>query len=147
MALSVKAGMWLVTQDDTFWQQYKGPPATVTADPLRSVRALHTVKLTEAVSLAIEEQEEAVQASQELADAKEEGRPPKTWARRGIRYAAQTLMNGPWQALRWWRPRACTGRFGRHPCRSGPHNLGAPYRMGLDTGSSALATQAGGRTR
>ena len=91
-----------MTQDDTFWQQYKGPPTTVTADPLRSVRALPTVKLTEAVSLAREvQQEEAVQASQELADAKEEGRPPKTWARRGIRYAAPTLMNGPWQALRW----------------------------------------------
>ena len=103
LALSVKSGTWPVTQDDTFWQQYKGLPATVTADPLCSVRASHTVKLKEAVSLAIEEQEEAAQASQELADAKEEGRPPKTWACRGIRYAAPTLMNGPWQALRWWR--------------------------------------------
>jgi hypothetical protein len=32
LVLSVKAGTWPVTQDDTFWQQYKGPPATVTAD-------------------------------------------------------------------------------------------------------------------
>ena len=37
LELSVKAGTWPVTQDDTFWQQYKAPPATVTADPLRSI--------------------------------------------------------------------------------------------------------------
>ena len=104
IALSIKAGTWPVTLDEQFWQHLAATPDSVSADPLRSLRATNTTSIDEAVSLAMETHEEEEQAAQELAEVEEESRPPKTWTRRGTRYAAPTLMNGPWRALRWWRP-------------------------------------------
>ena len=104
IALSVKAGTWPVTMNEQFWGHLAVAPDAVSADPLRSLRAANTTSTNEAVSLAMETHDEEDQAAQELADAEEENRPPKTWTRRGTRYAVPTLMDGPWRALRWWRP-------------------------------------------
>ena len=53
IALSVKAGTWPVTLDQQFWQHLTGTPDSVTADPLRSLRATNTTSIDEAVSLAM----------------------------------------------------------------------------------------------
>ena len=72
IALSIKAGAWPVTLDEQFWQHLATTPDSVSADPLRSLRATNTTSIEEAVSLVKETHEEEHQAAQELAAAEEE---------------------------------------------------------------------------
>ena len=69
IALSIKAGTWPVTLDDQFWQLLAAIPDSVSADPLRSLRATNTTSIDEAVSLAMETHEEEDQAARELVEA------------------------------------------------------------------------------
>ena len=78
IALSVKAGTWPVTLNEQFWGHLAAAPDSVSADPLRPLRAMNTTSTNEAVSLAMETHEDVDQAAQELAEAEEESRPPKT---------------------------------------------------------------------
>ena len=100
IALSLPTAQWKISaQDAEFWGDQFGPPPVVSADPLKEVRAATTVRPLEAQILAQEVDEEEESAVSILA-----ATSPMPHTRAGPRFQVSALMDGPWAALRWWRP-------------------------------------------